>query len=406
MNSTLNITADTRKNITEAVCFYSDEMPVKVIRAVAYCIIIIASLLGNTGVVVVVYKNKSMRRTINFFIANMSIADLLVTITYMPRVVSLAFAGYVWQVDGLAGLLFCKIACFNEVAILVAIFTIIAITVDRFCAVVFPLRREMITIPMSKVIIALIWVAAFAAAFSEFYAIELREFKGKIYCYLDMDHFFGKGSSKAFFNFIIIGFFAIPFTTILILYSGIITVLLKQRKMPGATSTVTNRQEQLRKATRRKVLKMVMVVVGTFVACWLLYFIHFIVYSYGIMLPCEAMFMRLFLAHFHCAFNPFIYGFYNGKYRRGIMSLIPTSRVTQCTSSRNNTRTVQLQSTRNPAEPNYLPQPPGGNPAGVNYLPQPPGDNPAEVNYLPQPPEGNPAEVNEGFEQEQNDTDL
>lgn len=343
LNMTLDGTA--RRNVTEAVCFYSDTMSTKVVRALIYCIIIVVSLLGNTEVVYVVYKNKTMRKTINFFIANMSIADLMVTICYMPRIISLAFAGYVWQVHGEFGLLFCKIACFNEVAILAAIFTIIAITVDRFLAVVFPLRREMITLPMSKGIIGCIWVAAIAAAFCEFYAIELREFRGQIYCYLDLDFFFGKGSSKAYFNFIIIGFFAIPFTTIIILYSGIITVLVKQRRIPGATSSVNYRQEEARNATRRKVLKMALVVVGTFVASWLLYFIHFIVYSYGITLPCEAMFMRLLLAHLHCAVSPFIYGFYNGNYRKGILSFIPSMRVTQATANTNN-RSTQVQPAR------------------------------------------------------------
>ncbi|KXJ16323.1 Substance-K receptor [Exaiptasia diaphana] len=194
----------------------------------------------------------------------MSIADLLVTITYMPRVVSLWFAGYVWQVDGLTGLVFCKIACFNEVAILVAIFTIIAISIDRFLAVVFPLRRGLITIPICQTMIGFMWLAAIAAAFSEFYAIELRTFNGDIYCYLDLDYFFGEGSSKAYFNFIIIGFFAIPFTAIIILYSGIIAVLLKRRRIPGDASAVDDAQKRRREETKKKVLKMVMAVVGTY----------------------------------------------------------------------------------------------------------------------------------------------
>ncbi|XP_031560434.1 substance-P receptor-like [Actinia tenebrosa] len=338
MNSNETVNGTGRRSVSEAGCFVVDPSAIKGLRIFAYCIIIIVSLLGNAMVVAVIFRNKSMWKTVNFFIVNLSLADLLVTITYMPRIISLAYAGYAWQILGGIGLVFCKIACFNEVAIFVAIFTIVAISFDRFFAVVFPLRRFM-SVPICQGLIFCIWMAALAAGFPEFYAIELRLYQSSVFCYLDLDFAFGPGSSKAYYKFIIIGAFAVPLAIITVLYSAIILTLIKNRNIPGQSSSVNDAQARIREESKRKVLKMVSIVVGTFILCWLLYFIHFIVYSYGITLPCELMFLRLFLAHFHCAFSPFIYGFYNAKFRDGMKSII-TGNTTR--STRNEPRGNQV----------------------------------------------------------------
>ena len=47
---------------------------------VAYSIILVASLVGNSFVGIIVYKTKAMRKTINFFIVNMAMSDLLFSV--------------------------------------------------------------------------------------------------------------------------------------------------------------------------------------------------------------------------------------------------------------------------------------------------------------------------------------
>jgi hypothetical protein len=188
-------------------------------------------------------------------------------------------------------------------------------------------------------------MSSLAAGFPEFYAIELRLYKGEIFCYLDLDHAFGKGSSKAFYQFIINGAFTVPLAVISVLYSTIIVTLVKNRTIPGHSSSVNDAQVRLREASKNKVLKMVSMVVVTFVLCWLLYFIHFIVYSYGIMLPCQLMFLRLFLAHFHCAFSPFIYGFYNVKFRKGVTALLSGSLTNRPAAVQRNRRVAPVDDT-------------------------------------------------------------
>ena len=49
----------------------------------------LVSLAGNTVIGVTVYKTKSLRKPINFFIVNMAMSDLLFTIFFIPREIQL-----------------------------------------------------------------------------------------------------------------------------------------------------------------------------------------------------------------------------------------------------------------------------------------------------------------------------
>jgi len=53
-------------------------------KTVAYSIILVASLVGNSFVGIIVYKTKTMRKTINFFIVNMAMSDLLFSVFAFP----------------------------------------------------------------------------------------------------------------------------------------------------------------------------------------------------------------------------------------------------------------------------------------------------------------------------------
>ena len=52
-----------------------------VTKILFYCIIMVLSLVGNVMIVYIVWKNKRMRTTTNYYIVNLAIADLLVTLT-------------------------------------------------------------------------------------------------------------------------------------------------------------------------------------------------------------------------------------------------------------------------------------------------------------------------------------
>lgn len=80
-----------------------------IVKIIAYVIIMVLSLVGNMLVVYIVWHNKRMRTTTNFFIVNLAVSDLMVT----------SSCTWVHLVDDLTegwvlGAFFCKVNSFMQ----------------------------------------------------------------------------------------------------------------------------------------------------------------------------------------------------------------------------------------------------------------------------------------------------
>ena len=103
-----------------------------------YCPIFVVTLIGNIIIGIIVYRTRSMRKPINFFIVNMAMSDLLFPIFYFPSIVAKINYGY-WLLGGPVGQALCKLNYFLvDISAFVSIQSLVLIAVDRFGAVVFP----------------------------------------------------------------------------------------------------------------------------------------------------------------------------------------------------------------------------------------------------------------------------
>ena len=89
-----NSTSNDSQSVLEAACYRYDKHWVHTLRISPYVVIFFFTVIGNTVVLAVVYRNKTMRKTINFFIANMAFSDLIFTVISVPRVVTIVSFGY------------------------------------------------------------------------------------------------------------------------------------------------------------------------------------------------------------------------------------------------------------------------------------------------------------------------
>ena len=106
--------------------------------------IILVSLAGNTVIGIIVYKTKTIRKPINFLIVNMAMSDLLFPIFLIPWDIQGLYINS-WLISGPLGHALCKLVTFlTLVSKVVAIQSVVLIAVDRFGAVVFPIRPPLI----------------------------------------------------------------------------------------------------------------------------------------------------------------------------------------------------------------------------------------------------------------------
>ena len=167
---------NTSMNGTQPSSCSSNPTAEKIGKTFAYCLIFIVSLAGNTLIAIIVYKTKTMRKPINFFIINMAISDLLFPIIVIPGVIQDLYTDS-WLIGGPLGQALCKLFYFfADLSGAVSVQSLILIAVDRFGAVVFPLRSPLISSKLCPFFILATWIVAIAVNSPELFVNKLVEY--------------------------------------------------------------------------------------------------------------------------------------------------------------------------------------------------------------------------------------
>ena len=132
----------------------------KISLIVVYCMVLLVGLSGNALIITLVYKRKDLRKAINQLIANMAFSDFVFELTFIP--VELAKAAYgQWPIAEPAGSIVCKIQSFVIYAsVYVSVQSLTWIALDRFIAVVFPMKVHLISSRFRVLAIASTWIVA------------------------------------------------------------------------------------------------------------------------------------------------------------------------------------------------------------------------------------------------------
>ncbi|CAH3114568.1 unnamed protein product, partial [Porites lobata] len=292
---------------------------------VALCLILLVTLAGNSLIVMLVYKTPNLRKPINYFIANMASSDLLFILFICHGI--LARLNISWIIGSQFGQAFCKLISFlPAVSSFVSIQNLILIAVDRFGAVVFPLRSPLIRSKLCPFFILATWIVALAVSSPYVFAAKLEQ--SSVMKPPDGMKHSGPFSSYQDFTIVIfILFICIPVLLLVILYSFIF-IKLKEQVHPGEHSSNIEQQRQRR---NRNVLYMSIAIISVFVFCWLPFITSKLILVY-----------RSSSTHFSCSFshdyhvtyyiaaayfalNPIICFTFSSNYRLGLKRLINSS---------------------------------------------------------------------------------
>ena len=294
-------------------------------KTVAYCLIFLVSLAGNTVIGIIVYKKKTMRKPINFLIVNMAMSDMTYPIFLIPHQIQKLYIDS-WLIGGPLGQALCKLVySLSDVSYIVSIQSLVLIAVDRFGAVVYPLRYPLISSKLCPFLILATWIVAFASQSPYPVAMQLLESPEGLSCALHWKEAFGESSfQENYFVAITAVFVFIPLVLIATLYISIY-IKLKSQKIPGEQSANAGQQRQQRE---RNVLKLALAIVLGFAVSLVPAAIGLLLLFFGpdiVISSCGFryfMIVTFFMGNANCAINPCICFIFGRNYREGLKTLL------------------------------------------------------------------------------------
>ena len=323
-NMSANVTAMVNGTQSMSSCF--NPTATRIGGTFAYCLLFVVSLAANTFIGIIVYRTKTLRTPINILIVNMAISDLLYPIFHFPKIfVESNTAGH-WLVGGPLGQAVCKLSSFaTDVSVLVSIQSLLLIAVDRFGAVVFPLRSPLISSKQCRYFILVIWIVALAAHCPYLIALKVVEHPEGLFCRWQWNDTFGEFLSiESYFLGMIVVTRYVPLVLIAILYF-VISLKIKSQMIPGKQSA-NARERRLKK--ERNVLNMSVAIVLVFAVCLLPFSIYLSMSLYpsnmAMRSSCGMQYFKtiaFLLANSYCAVNPCICFIFSGNYRQGLKNL-------------------------------------------------------------------------------------
>ena len=219
-----------------------------ILLSMLYGSISVISVIGNALVIIVVAKNKSMHTVTNFFIANLSVADVMISIFSVP----FQFQAALLQRWNLPHFL-CPVAPFvKELSVNVSIITLAVISLDRYFAVIHPLKPRC-SRRRAKTVMAVVWLFSLVSGIPPAivsHVVDTKQASGgtKPFCMPTYPEVLGINLGRVYIIYLSIVQYFLPLIIISYAY-GRITHKVWLSKAPG--SAVDTRDQMLNRNKRR-----------------------------------------------------------------------------------------------------------------------------------------------------------
>ena len=330
MNSTNATTASVVLSITS-----------KIAVVTAYIIIFTIALFGNSIGLYVVCAKETSRRITNLLIKNLAIADLIFTVIVMPYSVLFMFLEPHQWFGGITGEITCKVVFYAvPVSIAVSVTTMVVISLDRFCAVYFPLNQALFH--NHRAVTSVIWLFSLISMTPNLFTYQVFKEGDTYSCYQvwpwtdDQQEMFL--ALRIFHVILFFLFYPLPLLIIAVVNS-LVGRRLWLHRTPGSTTSVNRTAVEV---SRRKVVKMLVVLVVVFALCWApTHLFHYFVYfnqDILIKIPFVVMNFMLWVSHANSAINPMLYIALNKNFRYAFLDAAvalatsPVRAVSKCTT--------------------------------------------------------------------------
>ncbi|XP_055991213.1 somatostatin receptor type 5 [Sorex fumeus] len=274
-----------------------------------YLLVCALGLGGNTLVIYVVLRHAKMKTVTNIYILNLAVADVLFML-------GLPFLATQYMVSSWPfGPVLCRlVTTLDGINQFTSIFCLTVMSVDRYLAVVHPVRSARWRRPrVAKLASATVWVFSLLMSLPLVIFADVQEGLG--ICNVCWPEPVGLWSALFIVYTSVLGFFG-PLLVICLCYLLIVVKVKASGVRVGAP----------RRRSERKVTRMVLVVVLVFAGCWLPFFVVNIV-NLAVVLPEEpvstgAYFFVVILSYANSCANPVLYGFLSDNFRQSFRKVL------------------------------------------------------------------------------------
>jgi len=327
----------------------------RVLLVTLYCVIFVLGIAGNSLVVYVIVRNKSMQNPTNIFINNLALSDIMMCLLAVPFT----------PISGLSNSwIFGEVLCYVVpmslgVSVHVSTMTSIAIAVDRYFAIVHPFRPRITTCACCVVTVA-VWIAATTVSLplAIFQHFEINPETNVAAC---QESLWLPGWTRQGFTVAsLVLQYIVPCGIITICYSLVSAALSRRARLkkdmgssnvdPAAHRVSkresrregrsngrvdsrgrggpNNEREQIEIRRKRRTNRMLIAMVAIFVCCWLpLNVMNLTVEYYQELAEWNYFLLLFFSAHViamsSTVYNPFLYTWMNESFKKEFKKVIP-----------------------------------------------------------------------------------
>ncbi|XP_031618626.1 neuropeptide SIFamide receptor-like [Contarinia nasturtii] len=303
---------------------YRHSVTLTAVYCVAYVIVFIVGLIGNSFVIAVVLRSPRMRTVTNYFIVNLAVADILVIVFCLPAtLMSNIFVPWI------LGNIMCKVVPYIQgVSVAASVYSLCAVSIDRFLAIWWPLKMQL-SKKRARIMIGCIWIIALITTvpWALFFQLEWGLYQDSEIMLCREVWPPGFDGSLYFLIANVLACYLVPMILITFCYI-LIWIRVSKRSIPGDTKDA--QMDRMQQKSKIKVVKMLIAVVILFVLSWLPLYLIFARIKFGNpeMTSDEEELLEIaipfaqWLGSSNSCINPLLYSLFNKKYRRGFAAII------------------------------------------------------------------------------------
>ena len=307
-----NLTQESNENVN---------IYMKALKLTLYAVIFLVSAIGNMLVCIVIFKRKKMKTVTNYFILNLAFADLTLTLICIPFDIPVQEMNYKWPY----GSFMCNVLYpLQTMSLFASVFTLTAVSLTRYWAILYPLRRQLST-TKAKWVIVIIWLLSIVPV-SPYISVLSISATGSC-----DENWSDVRSRKIYTVVLFVAEYLVPLSIIGAAYISIGRELGKKNSAPENKFLQNAQSEEA-----SKVIRMLIAVTILFAVCVLPTNIMWLWLDFGNAEEQFAYFWELvafcnILTFANSAANPVCYTITNANYRKEIVKLLRG-----CFTNRNN----------------------------------------------------------------------